>query len=106
MVRQRSKGTTSRARQLELCRGVLEVLGSAQQTSGTFQLRDNATIRVGGPDVALRIYGGSIIGAGTVDANLTLGYDTATFNGPQMGGYISPGYTPPPGTPGGQGQRI
>lgn len=69
--------------------GTLEIQGRAEQTSGTFELRNGSTVTVGGPDVALRIYDGSIIGTGTVNANLTLGYDGACP--PPWGGTISPG---------------
>ena len=77
--------------------GTLSIFGLAEQTSGTFELRDNSTIRVGGPDVALRIYGGMIAGNGTVDANLTLCYDSYCVQG---GSTISPGIDIVPASPG------
>lgn len=74
--------------------GSLFVNGLAEQTSGLFELRGGSTIKVGGPDVALRIYDGVIAGQGTVDANLTLGYDGACP--PPTTAIISPGVLVPP----------
>lgn len=84
--------------------GILHIDGLAEQTGGVFSLRGNTTVQVGtAGGNTLGIRGGSIEGQGTVEANLVLGYDTATYNGAQAGGVISPGYIPPPGTPGGPG---
>ncbi len=74
--------------------GTLFIDGLAEQTSGMFELRGGSTIKVGGPDVALRIYDGVIAGQGTVDANLTLGYDGACP--PPTTAIISPGVLVPP----------
>jgi hypothetical protein len=74
--------------------GILYIDGLAEQTSGMFELRGGSTIKVGGPDVALRIYEGIIAGQGTVDANLTLGYDGACP--PPTTAIISPGILVPP----------
>ena len=69
--------------------GSLFINGLAEQNAGVFELLNGSTVTVGGPDVALRIYSGMIVGTGTVNANLTLGYDGACP--PPWGGIISPG---------------
>jgi len=80
----------------QILSGVLTIAGRAEQFGGTFELTNNATVTVSGPDIALRIYGGSIVGTGTVNANLTLG----TAGGGQSSGYISPGIDTIPAAPG------
>jgi hypothetical protein len=56
--------------------GILDLAGKAEQEeNGLFELRGNTTIRVSGAGQVLRIYDGVFAGHGTVDGNLTLGYD-------------------------------
>lgn len=76
--------------------GDLLIYGLAEQTGGVFELRNDSRVTVGGPHVALRIYGGTIIGSGVVDANLTLGTEV----GAQSSGSISPGIDIIPASPG------
>ncbi len=70
--------------------GLVQLDYKAEQTSGTFELR-GGTVKTAGSDHALRIYDGSILGQGTVDGNLTLGYDPALGPPPRTFPTISPG---------------
>ena len=54
---------------------VLTFGGLAEQTAGTFEIASGATAKLTGDGQVLRIYDGLIGGSGTVDGNLTLGYD-------------------------------
>lgn len=78
--------------------GILSIQGLAEQTGGTFELRGNTTVQVGGNGNTLGIRSGMIVGQGTVEANLVLGYDGPCP--PPGGGTISPGIDIVPSSPG------
>jgi hypothetical protein len=78
----------------ELKSGILALSGAAEQTGGWFKL-NGGNWRMTDPTKALNIRDGAIVGSGTVDANLTLGYPNPA----------DPNTTPvlSPGAPGGGG---
>jgi len=60
--------------------GTLIIYAKARQVSGVFEIRDNASVKVSNTsDNALRIERGTIAGQGTIDANLTLGFDPLIY---------------------------
>jgi hypothetical protein len=83
-------------------KGILRVVGKAEQSAGTFVLAGatpaDATARVLGNGAVLGIRGGSVVGIGTVDANLHLGNQDGTGAGTIAPGNI-PASPPPPGMP-------
>ena len=58
----------------EVASGTLEHKGKAEQTAGIYKLGSSSTVKASGPRSELDIYGGGIIGGGTVNGNLVLGY--------------------------------
>ena len=70
--------------------GSPEFVQSYRQYSGTTELYDNPFVELDGPGDHIHIHGGKLIGNGTLDGNLTLGYEGDATAGDAT---INPGWT-------------